>query len=306
MRRKTRSGLTTLLLMGWMGLSNLPLLGQAIIAPSGRTMFHRGTLMHSFLIVERATFQEGGQSTELTRYVMPVAVVYGFYPQWTVVAVQSYTSVDISRRMGTETRKTNLNGLPDAQLTVQYDGLYSRNSPGGLTRLSGVFGVRLPTGADRFSAGAAAYTAGLVFEKAVELNYVLTTDFQYTAATRNSQGVKMGNRARFDIVPAYFLITQSEPSSPSGWLRRLYHQVFHNGAYFILELNGTWQAHTNSGGDKVANTGGTTLSISPGVQYFLSDRFLVEFSAPIPVVKALNGTQLELDSTFLFGFRVLF
>ena len=240
-------------------------------------MFHRGTLMRSFLRVEHASLQEGGQSTELTRYVTPLVMVYGFYPQWTVVAVQPYMSVDISSRMGTQTRKTNLNGLPDAQLTVQYDGLYSRNSPGGLTRLSGVLGVQLPTGADRFSAGAAAYTAGLVFEKAVELNYVLTTDFQYTLATRNSQGAKVGNRARFDIVPAYFLITRSESSPPTSWLRRLYNHVFHNGAYFILELNGTWQAHTDSGGDKIANTGGTTLSISPGVQYFLSDRFWLSF-----------------------------
>ena len=65
-------------------------------------MFHRGTLMRSFLRVEHASLQEGGQSTELTRYVTPLVMVYGFYPQWTVVAVQPYMSVDISSRMGTD------------------------------------------------------------------------------------------------------------------------------------------------------------------------------------------------------------
>ena len=74
----------------------------------------------------------------------------------------------------------------------------------------------------------------------------------------------------------------------------------------MLEFNGTWQAHSSNGEIQTADSGGTTFSISPGIQYFPSDRFLVEFSAPIPVLKALNGAQPELDSTFLFGLRVLF
>ena len=82
--------------------------------------------------------------------------------------------------------------------------------------------------------------------------------------------------------------------------------MFRNGAYFVLEFNGTWQSKARRQGFTNPNTGGTTLSISPGIQYFPSDRFLVEVSAPIPVIKELNGKQLEPDSTFLFGLRVLF
>jgi len=303
---RTGPKLMFLLFLGCVAISNLSLHAQAIIAPSGRTMFHRGTLIRSFLKVEHASLQEEGQSRKVTRYVTPLALVYGFYPQWTVIAIQPYMSLDINSRMGTEVRESNLNGLPDSQLLVQYDGLYSRNSPGGLTRVSGVFGIQLPTGADRFSTGAAAYTAGLIFEKAVRLKYVLTSDFQYTLATRNDQGMKMGNRARFDVVPAYFLISEGNAASNAGWWRKLYENLFRHGAYLMLEFNGTWQAHSSNGEIQTADSGGTTFSISPGIQYFPSDRFLVEFSAPIPVMKALNGAQPELDSTFLFGLRVLF
>ncbi len=305
-RDRTGRRLMFLLFLGCVVVSSLNLHAQAIIAPGGRTMFHRGTLIRSFLKVEHTSFQEEGQSREVTRYVTPLALVYGFYPQWTVIAIQPYMSLDINSRMGTEVRESNLNGLPDSQFVVQYDGLFSRNSPGGLTRLSGVFGIQLPTGAERFSTGAVAYTAGLIFEKAVRLKYVLTSDFQYTLATRNDQGMKMGNRARFDVVPAYFLISEGNAASNAGWWRKLYESLFRHGAYLMLEFNGTWQAHSSNGEIQTADSGGTTFSISPGIQYFPKDRFLVEFSAPIPVIKALNGTQPEPESTFLIGLRFLF
>lgn len=304
-RQQTRQGLLFFLFLGFVGISSLQLRAQAIIAPSGRTLFHRGTLIRTFLQVEHLSLRADGQSEEVTRYVAPLAIVYGFYPKWTVIAIQPYMSLDRTNRMGGETTAMNLNGLPDSRLLVQYDGLYSRNSPGGLTRLSGVLGIQLPTGADRFSTGALAYTGGLIFEKAMRLKYVFTADFQYTFTTENTQGLKVGNRARFDVVPAYFLISEGKASPGASWFRKMYDRMFRNGAYFILEFNGTWQAQARQGSE-IANTGGTTLSISPGIQYFLSDRFLAEFSAPIPVIKELNGTQLEPDSTFLFGFRVLF
>ena len=305
-RERIGHGLILLLFLGCAGTSILDLQAQAIVAPAGRTLFHRGTLIRSFIKVEHLSLPAGGPTTEVTRYVTPLAVVYGFYPKWSRIAVQPYMSVDMATEAETGTLEKNLNGLPDSQLFVQYDGLYSRNSPGGLTRLSAVFGIQFPTGAQRFSSGAIAYTGGLIFEKAARLKYVLTGDFQYTVATENRQGLKVGNLARFDIPPAYFVISEGKAPREASWLRKMYDRVFRKGAYFILEFNGAWRAHGRDQGGKIADSGGMLLSISPGIQYFPSDGLLLEFSAPIPVVKSLNGTQLEPDSTFLFGFRVLF
>ncbi len=64
---------------------------------------------------------------------------------------------------GGHTTRQNLNGLGDLQLLIQYDGFHSRNAPGGLTRLSGAFGIEAPTGAECFSPGAYQYTGGLHF-----------------------------------------------------------------------------------------------------------------------------------------------
>ncbi|MBI3952190.1 MAG: transporter [Acidobacteria bacterium] len=304
-RERRRHWVMSLLLVGGLGISSPELRAQEIVAPSARTLFNRATLVRSFVEVKHSSLQTDGQSVDVTQYVPVLAVVYGFYPKWTVIVAQPYVTVGVTSRMGNEARQ-GLNGLADLQLFVQYDGLYSRNTPGGLTRLSGVFGLQVPTGAQRFSTGAVEYTGGLIFQKAVRLKYVFSGDFEYTIATENRQGVSMGDRARFDGALSPFVISQDKAPPGASWPRKAFDRVLRNGAYLILEFNGTWQAHGRDQGNEIANTGGTTLSISPGIQYFLSNSFLVEFSAPLPVIKALNGTQPKPQSTFVFGFRYLF
>lgn len=303
---RTRRWVMSLLLVGGLGISSPELRAQTIVAPSARTLFNRATLVRSSVEVKHLSLRADGRSVDITQYVPSLAVVYGFYPNWMVIVAQPYVTVDVTSRMGNETRRENLNGQADTRLFVQYDGLYSRNSPGGLTRLSGVFGLQVPTGAKRFSTGAIEYTVGFIFQKAVSLKYVFSGDFEYTFATENSRGVTMGDQARFDGALSRFVISQDNAPPGASWPRKAFDRMFRYGAYFTLEFNGTWQAHGRDQGNEIANTGGTTLSISPGIQYFLSNRFLVEFSAPIPVVKALNGTQPKPNPTFLFGFRVLF
>ncbi len=307
-RERTRGWRTFLLVLGFMAISNQRLRAQAIIAPSGRTLFNRASLVRSFVEVRHLSVRTpDGRSIDVTQYITPLAFVYGFYPKWTAIVAQPYVTADVTSRAGNQSMRRDLNGLADSQLFVQYDGLYSRNVPGGLTRLSGVLGLQVPTGAERFSADAVLYTGGLIFEKVAKLNYAFIADFQYTVATANEEGRSGGNLANFDAVPAYFLIPREEPPPGASWGRKAFYRVFRNGAYALVEFNGTSQAHAFARGvGEVPNTGGTTLLISPGIQYFVSPRFVVEFSAPIPAVKNLNGVQLRPDSTFLLGFRWLF
>lgn len=296
-----------LLLLLHLGISSTLAKAQAINAPAGRTLFNRARVIRSFAEVRHLSVRTpDGKFVEVTQYITPLAFVYGFYPKWTAIVVQPYVVADITTRAANQTTIQSLNGLADLQFFVQYDGLYSRNAPGGLTRLSGIFGVQAPTGAERFSPGSYQYTGGLIFEKVARLKYAFTADFQYTFATKNDQGLSTGDRAQFDAVPAYFIISQQEPSSDSRWFRKAFHRVFRNGAYVVLELNGTWQGHAQQSGTDIANTGGTTLSISPGIQYFVGRRFLAEFSAPIPAVKDLNGAQPRPKTGYLVGFRFLF
>lgn len=304
--KRNRCGLILILLLGQLDIAPRQLRAQAIIAPGGRTLFNGATLVRSFVEVNHLSFRTDENSVEVNQLIAPLALVYGVHPKWSVIVAQPYVTAEVTSRRGNEIRKESVNGLGDLQMFAQYDGFYSRNTPGGLTRLSGVFGVQAPTGAQRFSTGAFQYTGGLIFEKGVRLKYFFTGNFEYTFATENDQGVSRGNGARFDAVPAYFLIPRNNAPSSAGWLQKVYHRVLRNGAFWVLEFNGTWQAQGSNQGKNINNSGGTTLSISPGIQYFLLPSLLLEFSAPIPVVKALNGTQPEPQSAFLVGFRYLF
>lgn len=279
---------------------------QSIIAPAGRTVFSRESLVRSFTEIDRFSLDSNGNSLEATEYVNPLAVVYGLHRNWEAIAVLPYVVTDVTARMGGQVHEQGMNGLADAQFFAQYDGLYSKNAPGGLTRLSGVFGVQAPTGAARFSTDAFEYTGGLIFEKAARLKYYFTGDFEFTVATRNDQGVSIGDGAQFDAVPAYFLIAREQASKDASWAHKAYDRIFRNGAFLILEFNGAWHANATLHGTDIPNTGGTTLRISPGIQYFPSRRFLLEFSVPLPAVTELNGVQPKPDTSFLVGFRFLF
>jgi hypothetical protein len=279
---------------------------QSIIAPAGRTLFNRESMVRSFTEIDRFSLNSNGTSAQGTNYVNPLAVIYGFHPNWEAIAVLPYVVTDLTTRTATQVQEQGTNGLADSQFFVQYDGFYSKNSPGGLTRLSGVFGVQAPTGAERFSTGAFEYTGGLIFEKAIHLKYYLTSDFEYTFATRNKQGISEGNGAQFDVVPAYMLIARGDTPMNSSWTRKAYDRIFRNGTFLILEFNGAWHANSTLHGTDVPNTGGTTLRISPGIQYFPSRSLIVEFSAPLPAVTELNGVQPNPKTSFLVGLRYLF
>lgn len=279
---------------------------QSIIAPAGRTLFSRESMVRSFTEIDRFSLDSNGTLVRGTEYVNPLAVVYGFRPKWEAIAVLPYVVTDVTTRVAGQVRKQGLNGLADTQFSVQYDGLYSKNAPGGLTRLSGIFGVQAPTGAERLSTQAFEYTGGLIFEKAIRLKYYLTSDFEYTFSTSNNKGVSMGDSAQFDVVPAYMLIARGDTSTDASWTRKAYDRIFRNGTFLILEFNGSWHANSTLHGTDIANTGGTTLRISPGIQYFPSRSFLIESSILLPAATELHGIQASPRTSFLVGFRYLF
>lgn len=293
-----------LVLLGRVGIPAAGLEAQTIIAPSGRALFSGATLVRSTVEIHHSSLRSDGESADVTEYVPSLAVVYGFHPKWTFIAAQPFVRVDTSTQGGE--RRDSSNGLADARFFVQYDGLYRRNRPGGLTRLSGVFGLQAPTGASRFSASGVEYTGGLVFEKAMNLKLVFSADVEHTFAAESEEGASVGNRSRFDAASAYFVISRNDPPPGASWLRRFYDRAFRHGAYLLVELNGASQDRAREGGREIEDSGGTVLSISPGIQYFFSDTLLVELSFPIPVVKALHGVQPEPESGFVFGFRYLF
>ncbi len=264
--------------------------GQAILAPGGRTLFNKHLLIRSFTRIQRQSVFRKGSVSRNTMYIQPLAIVYGIAPDWNVTAVVPFVVAESS-------------GWADAQFFVKYDGLLKRNVPGGLTRLSAEFGIQAPTGASRLSTGAFAFSGDMVFEKVYHNRKFLIADFQHKAATRNDQGVTTGNSVGFDLVPAYQWLPN--PDQARSRVSKLANKIAGHGVFGILELNGEVQNRARTQTAAIPETGGVTLLLSPGIQYFARPNVIVEFSVPIPVLRELNGVQPKPLVGVLAGFRYL-
>jgi hypothetical protein len=75
--------------------------------------------------------------------------------------------------------------------------------------------------------------------------------------------------------------------------------------YGVLEANLVRAEKNRIGGVDDPNSGGTTLFLSPGLQY-VTQKWILEAGVQIPVVQNLNGAALKNDYILNAGFRVNF
>ena len=75
--------------------------------------------------------------------------------------------------------------------------------------------------------------------------------------------------------------------------------------YAVIELNLIKQQQNQFFRTKNINSGGTTIFLTPGIQY-VTAKYILEAAVQLPVVQNLNGNALEIDYIFTTGFRVNF
>ena len=73
----------------------------------------------------------------------------------------------------------------------------------------------------------------------------------------------------------------------------------------LLAGNGTWSRRDTLECNRLSDSGGSLLLLSPGVQFISWVNFLVEATYQLPVWQDLNGAQLGFDPTFKVGLRWL-
>ena len=72
-----------------------------------------------------------------------------------------------------------------------------------------------------------------------------------------------------------------------------------------MELNGEWKQKNSDVSGSIADSGGNTIYLSPGLQ-IASKRFIAETSFQIPVFQDLNGSQVETDYVAITSIRFTF
>ena len=203
---------------------------------------------------------------------------------------------------GSKIRRNN-RGLGDATAFARYI-FHQDNAQGRSFRLAGFGGFTAATGddddRDRFGllppplqngSGAWDRFGGLVATYQT-LDYQFDGQLSYRR-NGSANGFAMGNETRLDL----------------SWQHRIWPRQLSGGVpgflYAVIELNGLYQEKNRVNHRRDQNSGGSTLWISPGLQY-VTRRWVLEMVVQKPILKNLHGSALENDLIFTTSFRVNF
>jgi len=203
-----------------------------------------------------------------------------------------------ARRIARSTR-----GIGDARLFGRYT-VFRDDAPGRTFRIAPFLGVETPSGEndkrDAFGelprplqTGSDSWDpfGGLVATYQT-LDYQLDAQIAYEINTE-ADGFEFGDVSRLDASLQYRLWPQELGSGVPGFL------------YGVVETNLIHQGENEIVGVDDPNSGGTTLFLSPGLQY-VTRRWVLEAIVQLPVAQDLNGTAIEDDFVVRAGFRVNF
>jgi hypothetical protein len=205
-------------------------------------------------------------------------------------------------------------GWGDAMVMGKYR-FYRRDVPGGSTQAAILAGVKLPTGSDHkrdkgpsgkrerlppmLQPGSGSFDSLFGFALGrLSPSFDVEAGLFYRINTEGND-FRFGNQLRYELALQYKLY----PPFPSKINSQL---------NLMLEINGFHMEKNRSRRGKLGNTGGDTLSLSPGLQYILSRNSLIEFSVQVPVIQELNEASSEKPDPlkdrvkFLFGLRFIF
>ena len=250
-----------------------------IVAPAGRTLFNEGVLVRSLIRLD--TFETSQSGEEFRRLRNIYALVWGARPHLSLSLV---TPLVRTTRGGVSTA-----GSADTSIFARYDVL-RRTVPGGYTRLAPELGIKLPTGG-AFGTGSTDVMGGLVFSHVRDPNWWIV-DAQLTVSGTGDGGMRSGDRVRFDVAYLRRVLPRTGMGVPM--------------VLVVVELNGESVDETRRDGSAVSDTGGDQLFLSPGVEYIVGRRLVLEASVPIPIYERLGGAQLKPEASIILGMRWLF
>ncbi len=289
-----RVGIIPFLFLAIVALIPAQELDAQINSPAGRTLFARTFMWRSdFRYIRISRILVDGEeipdpSNQKTRVAaLENFFVYGLLRDTTVMAIVPFLNRNFEAQTSQPISETDT-GFGDPTFLIQYDGIYKQNRPLGFTRLAGFFGVKAPLGKDTFSTDSADYLMGSIFSY-WQNRWFYSVSGQYTATTE-ANAVDAGDVFRYDVSAMYKLFAYPE------W----------KDLFFVLELNGELETKARQNGTEFANTGGHTIFVSPGVEFFLQPNMVLEFSFQIPTLQNLNGLQPGKDFSLVVGLRYVY
>lgn len=288
----------------YLGLALSLTIGPAIAAPiTFNTALPVGdgkVIVREQIIVSQSGDDPLGAGREITSRTLLSLVAYGVNAKLAVFGILPYTSKD-AVMLGDRERSSD--GFGDLTVFGRYT-LYQKDWPGRTVRVAGIAGLKAPTGSDDESDGLGQLPAGLQlgtgswdgFAGGVvsyqTLDFGIDAQLSYRKNTE-ANSFQAGNETRLDVSYQHRFLPGTLDSETRSFL------------YAVVELNTVRKDRHRQNGLSVENSGGTTVFLTPGIQY-VTRKIIAEVALQIPIVQNLHGGALESDFVIRGGFRINF
>ncbi len=247
--------------------------------------------------IRMATLRQDGEEIiddlerKATVRVTPLSVPYNLFS----AKLQVGTTVPfIDAELDSRSQTASNFGIGDVSVFLKYL-LFQHDRKLETFRVAAKVTLKLPTGDDTDSpplgTGSTDYALSMVAGW-VKNRVGVYGEGIYTLNTSKGR-IDYGNSGSYNVAFAYRLLPAVYETYPSPQL---------NG---FFEINGSTSAKNSVDGQQIDSSGGTTIFVSPGLQYIGGRRWLVEASFQYPIVNEPNGTQLATDWALAVGARIL-
>ncbi|CAI2719610.1 Transporter [Nitrospina watsonii] len=260
-------------------------------------------IFRELFVLDQSGDDPSGAERDRKAFAAVSVLGYGVTRDFALFGVLPYVDKGLDITSMGQRRSRDANGIGDATLFGRYT-VIEDNIPGRTFRVAPFVGVELPTGDDEETdafgrlppsvqpgSGSADPFAGIVATYQT-LDFQVDTQLSYKVNTE-ANDFELGDIARFDASLQHRLLPATLESGVPGFL------------YAVLEGNLIYMDQNKNNGIQNPNSGGTTLFLTPGLQY-VTRRWIVEGGVQLPVIQDLNGTALEKEYIVLFGFRFNF
>jgi hypothetical protein len=256
-----------------------------------------------FLIVTESAKDPTVTNREKSSTSVVSVLGFGVTPKLAVFGVLPYVDKQFDITLGGNRISRSASGVGDMSVFARYTVL-QRDEPGQTFRVAPFAGFKAPTGDDRRQdnlgilpvgvqpgSGAWDLFGGVV---ATYQTFDLQLDGQVSYRINNeANGFEPGNEFRMDGSLQYRLAPRTLGDGVPNFL------------YGVFEANLVHRDENKVGGVEDGNSGGTSLYLSPGLQY-VTKRWIVEGVVQLPVAQNLGGNALENDYVIRAGFRINF
>ena len=228
---------------------------------------------------------------------------YGVTRDLAVFGVLPWFDKDLDLNMSGQGIHRDQRGFGDLTVFGRYT-VYEHNAPGRTLRIAPFLGVEAPTGKDdardgqgrlpppvQPGSGSWDPLGGVVLTYQT-LAFQVDGQLSYKV-NREANRFEFGDVFRADASLQYRLWPRMLGGGVPAFL------------YGVVEANLIHADKNRVGGANDPNSGGTTLFLSPGIQY-VTRKWIVEAGVQVPVIQNLNGTALKNDFIVTAGFRINF